>query len=123
MRVNTAIVDGGGRTTNVNQSAIPMSSADWHRVVDLAIEQLVEMDADWMVVSGTHPFDSDTGDYVEMTELFERTREAGARVALDTSGVPLERLVRSGLVNLIKPNADELARLKTCRAALTWVAD
>ena len=46
-----------------------------------------------------------------MTELFERTRAEGARVALDTSGVPLERLTKSGLVNLIKPNADELANL------------
>ena len=111
IRVNTAIVEDGGRTTNVNQSAIPMSTTDWTRVVDLAIEQLVEMDADWMCVSGVHPFNSDTGDFVDMTDLFERTREAGARVALDTSGVPLERLVTTGLVNLIKPNADELANL------------
>ena len=111
IRVNTAVVEEGGRTTNVNQSAIPMSSADWHRVVDLAIEQLIEMDADWLVVSGTHPFDSDRNDYVDMVDLFERTREAGARVALDTSGIPLERLATSGLVNLIKPNADELANL------------
>ncbi|MDH2443294.1 PfkB family carbohydrate kinase [Amnibacterium sp. CER49] len=111
IRVNTAIVEGGGRTTNVNQSAIPMSSADWARVVDLAVEQLAEMDADWLVVSGVHPFNSDTNDFVDMTDLFERTRETGARVALDTSGVPLERWTRSGLVNLIKPNADELANL------------
>jgi 1-phosphofructokinase len=111
IRVNTAIVEDGGRTTNVNQSAIPMSTTDWERVVDLTIEQIVDMDADWVCVSGTHPFNSDTGDYVEMTGLFERAREAGARVALDTSGVPLERLVTSGLVNLIKPNADELANL------------
>jgi 1-phosphofructokinase len=111
IRVNTAIVEDGGRTTNVNQGAIPISSADWQRVVDLAIEQIAEMDADWLVVSGTHPFDSDTGDYVDMMDLFERAREEGARVALDTSGVPLERWARSGLVNLIKPNADELANL------------
>jgi 1-phosphofructokinase len=111
IRVNTAIVEDGGRTTNVNQGAIPMSTADWRRVVDLAIEQLGEMDADWLVVSGTHPFDSDTGDFIDMTDLFERARAAGARVALDTSGIPLERLTRSGLVNLIKPNADELANL------------
>jgi 1-phosphofructokinase len=111
IRVNTAIVEDGGRTTNVNQSAIPMSTVDWQRVVDLAIEQLAEMDADWLVVSGVHPFNSDTGDFVDMTDLFERTRAEGARVALDTSGVPLDRLTRSGLVNLIKPNADELANL------------
>jgi 1-phosphofructokinase len=111
IRVNTAIVEDGGRTTNVNQSAIPMSTADWERVVDLTVEQVVEMDADWLCASGTHPFNSDTGDYVDMTGLFERVQEAGARVALDTSGVPLDRLVTSGLVNLIKPNADELANL------------
>lgn len=111
IRVNTAVVEDGGRTTNVNQTAIPMSTADWQRVVDLAIEQIAEMAADWLVVSGVHPFDSDTNDYIEMTGLFEQAREEGARVALDTSGVPLERLVTSGLVNLIKPNADELANL------------
>jgi 1-phosphofructokinase len=111
IRVNTAIVEDGGRTTNVNQSAIPMSTTDWNRVVDLTVEQIEDMDADWLCASGTHPFNSDTGDYVDMTRLFERVREAGARVALDTSGVPLDRLVTSGLVNLIKPNADELANL------------
>ncbi|RIX26419.1 1-phosphofructokinase family hexose kinase [Amnibacterium setariae] len=111
IRVNTAIVEDGGRTTNVNQSAIPMSTTDWNRVVDLTVEQIQDMDADWLCASGTHPFNSDTDDYVDMTGLFERVREAGARVALDTSGVPLDRLVTSGLVNLIKPNADELANL------------
>lgn len=111
IRVNTAVVEDGGRTTNVNQTAIPMSTADWQRVVDLAVEQIAEMAADWIVVSGVHPFDSDTNDYIAMTGLFERAREEGARVALDTSGIPLERLVTTGLVNLIKPNADELANL------------
>jgi 1-phosphofructokinase len=111
IRVNTAIVEDGGRTTNVNQGAIPMSSSDWARVVDLAVEQVIEMDADWLVVSGVHPYNSDTNDFVDMADLFERTRDAGARVALDTSGAPLERWTRSGLVNLIKPNADELANL------------
>ncbi len=111
IRVNTAIVEDGGRTTNVNQSAIPMSTSDWQRVVDLAVEQIEETEADWLCVSGVHPHNADTGDFVDMLELFERSREAGARVALDTSGVPLERLAASGLVNLIKPNADELAGL------------
>ena len=78
---------------------------------DLAVEQIEEIGADWLVVSGVHPFDADTADFVDMTDLFARAREAGARVALDTSGVPLERLATTGLVNLIKPNADELANL------------
>jgi 1-phosphofructokinase len=111
VRVNTAVVEDGGRTTNINQTAIPIRTADWQRVCDLSIEQIEEIGADWLVVSGVHPTDADTGDFVDMTDLFARAHEAGARVALDTSGVPLERLTTSGLVNLIKPNADELANL------------
>jgi 1-phosphofructokinase len=111
VRVNTTVVDRGGRTTNINQTAIPMSSADWGRVCDLAIEQVEESDADWLVVSGVHPTTAETGEHVDMTALFEAIRARGTRVALDTSGAPLDRWVRSGLVNLIKPNADELANL------------
>jgi 1-phosphofructokinase len=88
-----------------------MSSADWARVCDLAQEQVEENDADWLVVSGVHPQTADTSDYVDMTNLFEAVRARGTRVALDTSGPPLDHWVRSGLVNLIKPNADELANL------------
>jgi 1-phosphofructokinase len=111
VRVNTTVVDDGGHTTNINQTAIPMSAADWARVCDLALEQVEETDADWLVVSGVHPLTAETGGYVEMGELFEAVRARGTRVALDTSGPPLDRWVRSGLVNLIKPNADELANL------------
>ncbi|MCU1570686.1 MAG: PfkB domain protein [Naasia sp.] len=111
VRVNTTIVDDGGHTTNVNQTAIPMSSGDWSRVCDLAKEQVEESDADWLVVSGVHPRVSDTGEQVDLTDLFETVRARGTRVAVDTSGPALDRWVRSGLVNLVKPNADELANL------------
>ena len=111
VRVNTAVVEDGGRTTNINQSALPVSGADWQRVCDLTVEQIIETDADWLTVSGVHPFDADSGDHVSMIDLFERVKQAGARVALYTCGLPLERLTRSGLVDLIKPNADELAAL------------
>ena len=84
IRVNTAIVEDGGRTTNVNQSAIPMSTADWERVVDLTVEQIVEMDADWLCASGTHPFNSDTGDYVDMTGPVRAGRGRRARASRST---------------------------------------
>ncbi|HEY8588596.1 MAG TPA: 1-phosphofructokinase family hexose kinase, partial [Naasia sp.] len=83
VRVNTAVVDRGGRTTNINQTAIPMSAADWTRVCDLAIEQVEETDADWLVVSGVHPQLAETGEYLDMTALFEAVRGRGTRVALD----------------------------------------
>jgi 1-phosphofructokinase len=111
VRVNTTVVEADGQTTNINQQAVPISGGDWNRVCDLTVEQLEEMDADWLVVSGMHPINTDTGDFVELTALFERARELGVRVAVDTSGPTLTRWGRSPLVNLIKPNADELATL------------
>lgn len=111
VRVNTTVVERGGRTTNFNQQAIPLSPEDWHNVIETTLEQVSDMNADWLVVSGRHPMMSDTGLPIDLSELFARAREMGARVGLDTSGPELKHWGRSGEVNLIKPNADELASL------------
>ena len=111
VRVNTTVVEGGGRTTNINQTPIPMSDEDWHNVIELTLEQVSDMSADWLVVSGMHPKMTDTGNPIDLSDLYSRAREHGTRVGLDTSGPELKRWARSGLVNLIKPNADELASL------------
>ena len=111
VRVNTTVVERGGRTTNINQQAIPFSEEDWRNVVELTLEQVSDMNADWLVVSGMHPKMTDTGVPIDLSELFARAREMGARVGLDTSGPELKHWGRSGEVNLIKPNADELASL------------
>jgi len=111
VRVNTTVVEKGGRTTNINQQAIPFSEEDWRNVVETTLEQVSDMNADWLVVSGMHPKMSDTGLPINLSELFQRARDLGARVGLDTSGPELKHWARSGEVNLIKPNADELASL------------
>ncbi|MEY4997574.1 MAG: hypothetical protein RLY59_978 [Actinomycetota bacterium] len=111
VRVNTTVVERGGRTTNINQQAIPFTQEDWHNVVETTLEQVSDMNADWLVVSGMHPKMIDTGLPIDLSELFARARDLGARVGLDTSGPELKHWGRSGEVNLIKPNADELASL------------
>ena len=111
VRVNTTVVERGGRTTNINQNPYPFSAEDWRSVVELTLEQVSDMSADWLVVSGMHPKMSEDGQPIDLTELFDRAREMGARVGLDTSGPELMHWSRSGHVNLIKPNADELASL------------
>jgi 1-phosphofructokinase len=111
VRVNTTVVERGGRTTNINQQAIPFTTEDWHNVVETTLEQVSDMNADWLVVSGMHPKMIDTGLPIDLSELFARARDLGARVGLDTSGPELKHWGRSGEVNLIKPNADELASL------------
>lgn len=111
VRVNTTVVESGGRTTNINQTPIPMSDDDWQNVVELTLEQVSDMNADWLVVSGMHPKMTATGLPIDLSEMYARARDMGARVGLDTSGPELKTWARSGFVNLIKPNADELASL------------
>ena len=111
VRVNTTVVESGGRTTNINQTPIPMSDEDWQNVVELTLEQVSDMSADWLVVSGMHPKMTSTGNPIDLGELYTRAQKMGARVGLDTSGPELKHWARSGFVNLIKPNADELASL------------
>ena len=111
VRVNTTVVEQGGRTTNINQQAIPFSEEDWHNVVNLTLENVSDMNADWMVVSGRHPLMANSTSAIDLTELFEQARDLGARTGLDTSGPEFKKWARSGLVNVIKPNADELASL------------
>lgn len=111
IRVNTTVVERGGRTTNFHQTAIPFSEEDWQAVVETTLERVSDMSADWLVISGTHPKMIASGLPIDLTELMTRASDLGTRVALDTSGPELKRWGRSGLVNLIKPNADELASL------------
>lgn len=111
IRVNTQILEPSGRTTNINQKAVPIPAADWDEVVAMTIREIQSLGADWLVVSGSVPKVTETGEPVGFEALFAETRRLGTRIALDTSGASLERLVRSEHVNLIKPNADELATL------------
>lgn len=112
IRVNTTVVErSNGRTTNFNQHAVPINTADWHRVCDLAAAEVEALNADWLVVSGMQPINPDTNEYVEMEELFTLARNQGSRVAIDTSGPTLKTWARNPLVSLIKPNCDELASL------------
>lgn len=111
MRVNTAVLEKSGRTTNVNQQAVPIPERDWEAVVDMTIGEIQSLHADWLVVSGSVPRHPETGEKVDFTRLFTEVRRLGTRIAFDSSGSSLEHWAKSGLVDLIKPNADEIATL------------
>ncbi|SJM69940.1 1-phosphofructokinase family hexose kinase [Gulosibacter sp. 10] len=111
MRVNTAVLERNGRTTNVNQKAVPIPERDWEAVVDMTIREIESLRADWLVVSGSIPKHPENGEKCDLARLFAEARRLGTRVAFDSSGSSLDKWTRSGLVNLIKPNADELATL------------
>ncbi|NLT26090.1 MAG: hypothetical protein GXX90_05510 [Microbacteriaceae bacterium] len=111
MRVNTQVLERSGRTTNVNQQAVAIPQRDWEAVIDMTIGEIESLHADWLVVSGSVPRHPENDEKVDFTRLFTEARRLGTRVAFDSSGSSLDQWARSGLVDLIKPNADEMATL------------
>jgi 1-phosphofructokinase len=109
LRVSTTIVEKDGPTTKVNESPRPLSQQDWNAVLDLTERTVRDSQAKWLVVAGALPVYKDTGTFVDLEPLFERMAALDVRVALDTSGEPLNYWARRGLASIIKPNAEELA--------------
>ena len=109
LRVSTTIVEHNGPTTKVNESPRPLSEQDWNAIVELTERTVRENNAQWLVVAGALPLVKSTNKFVDLTTIFDRMDALGVRVALDTSGEPLNFWARSGRAAIIKPNAEELA--------------
>ncbi len=105
-RTNVKLVDAGARTTtDINGIGLAPSAEDVAALLD-RVEAMAK-DHDWVVLAGSLPEGAPDAIYAA---LIAGCLRAGARVALDTSGVPLAR----GLAahpTLVKPNSDELAAL------------
>lgn len=110
-RVNTSIIDDSGATTKVNAPTPPLRPEAWDALVSTALDELDRLRAGWLVVSGTVPELTD-GSPADPGPLLAGAAQRGVRVAVDSSGPALERLLAASAdVRLIKPNADELAEL------------
>jgi len=109
LRVSTTIIENVGTTTRITEPPRPLTAEDWAACIDLTEQTVIENGAKWLVVAGAHPVDKYTGEFIDMTPLFDRMDALGVRVALDTSGKPLSTWARSGRAAIIKPNCEELA--------------
>jgi 1-phosphofructokinase len=109
IRVSTTVLEVGGTTTKINEAPKPLTSAEWQKVIELTEATVVENDAKWLVIAGALPIDQSTGTFVDLHPIFERMKNLGVRVALDTSGDPLAYWVRQGDAAILKPNSEELA--------------
>ena len=89
LRVSTTIIENHGTTTRITEPPRPLTAEDWAAVVDLTERTVLENNAKWLVVAGAHPVDKYTGEFIDLSPLFDRMDKIGVRIALDTSGKPL----------------------------------
>ena len=108
IRVNITVLEEGGRTTKINEEAPALSSAEWAGLVETTLSLAGDNRSPWILVAGTIPACSDAPS-LQLEDVFDTAHRQGILVGLDTSGAPLRDLARSGLPDLIKPNAPELA--------------
>ncbi len=106
-RVNITVTEPDGTTTKFNDPGHEFSSD----VLDRLGERLLARSQGhgWVVLSGSLPPGAPVGWYADLTA---QLKQAGRRVAVDTSGKPLIEVVGAAAkADLLKPNAEELASL------------
>ncbi|MEV8527503.1 1-phosphofructokinase family hexose kinase [Streptomyces sp. NPDC052000] len=117
-RRTLAVVDAtSGDTTQLNEPGPLVSPAEWGAFLS-TYERLLA-DADAVALCGSLPPGLPVGAYAQ---LVRRARTAKVPVLLDTSGEPLRRGI-AARPDLVKPNADELARLTGSREPLRAARD
>ena len=107
LRVNITITEPDGTTTKLNSPGPHVTPAVLTGLTDALRRRAGS--ADWIVLAGSLP----PGAPVEWyADLVAALREAGARIAVDTSDAPLRALVErlpASAPHLMKPNGEELA--------------
>ncbi|GAB3144714.1 1-phosphofructokinase [Amycolatopsis stemonae] len=104
-RSNITLVEADGTTTKINEPGPEISSAELATLERRAVELAAR--AEWLVCCGSLPAGVPEDFYARLTGL---ARQAGAKVAVDTSGAPLAAACASG-PDVLKPNLDELTEL------------
>jgi len=102
-RTCAAVVElgGGASSTDLYEPATPFSTAEWESFADVA-RTVVADHRPWVAVSGSLPAGV-SADHV--ARLVSELRDAGARVAVDSSGDGLRAL--APLADLVKVNRAE----------------
>ncbi|NDR55222.1 1-phosphofructokinase [Aliiruegeria sabulilitoris] len=106
-RTNVKIVDPQGDTvTDLNFPGIHAVAGDLAAVAG-RLQTALQCGLDWVALCGSLPAGIEADAYAELTRI---ARAGGAKVALDTSGTPLE-LALAAQPDIIKPNIAELSEL------------
>ncbi|MDR3708670.1 MAG: 1-phosphofructokinase [Capsulimonadaceae bacterium] len=103
-RTGIKIVDPNtGQTTDINLPGQEATSAD----MEILRQQMRSLDSEWVVLAGSVPPGVPAGVYRDLVVML---KQQGRRVALDTSGDPLQLAIDSG-ADVLKPNVAELSDL------------
>jgi len=112
VRSNITITEPDGTTTKLNEPGPTLSDSDEQALIDLVVAS--SRRAEWLVLAGSLPPGLHDDFYARVVRAVRASAQPGTapRIAVDSSGVPLAALLASGVgVDLIKPNAEELAEL------------
>jgi 1-phosphofructokinase len=104
-RANVSIVEPDGTTTKINEPGVALDPGELRAVTDAVIER-VRPD-DWVVTAGSIAPGQDPEVYAAIGHA---ARAAGARWAVDTSGVALAASL-TARPDLVKPNREELSEV------------
>jgi len=104
-RSNITLVEADGTTTKINEPGPEISPAELVALERRAVELAGR--GEWLVCCGSLPAGVPDDFYARLTRL---AHDAGAKVAVDTSGAPLAAACAGG-PDLLKPNLDELIEL------------
>ncbi|MFF4231173.1 1-phosphofructokinase family hexose kinase [Streptomyces sp. NPDC001820] len=116
-RTLAVVDDASGDTTQLNEAGPTVSPAEWAAFLSSYDSLLREARA--VALCGSLPPGIHVGAYAQ---LVRRAHAADVPVLLDTSGEPLRRGI-AARPDLVKPNADELARLTGSREPLRAARD
>ncbi|HWC22160.1 MAG TPA: 1-phosphofructokinase family hexose kinase [Flexivirga sp.] len=104
-RINIAAVTPDGTTTKLNEAGPQMTGDEVEALLAATLD--AASPGDWVVGCGSLAPGAPIGVYAD---LVGRARDLGARVAIDSSGMPFSDAV-AAKPSLIKPNHEELAEL------------
>ena len=110
IRSNITITEPDGTTTKINEPGPTLDATDELALIDLVASHCRH--AEWLVLAGSLP-PGLSEDFYALVIRAVRSQVADApRIAVDSSGHPLAALIDSGVgVDLVKPNAEELAEV------------
>ncbi|MBT0567910.1 1-phosphofructokinase family hexose kinase [Williamsia sp. CHRR-6] len=115
VRNNVTITEPDGTTTKINLPGTRLAPSELDALTELVLQ--TGADATWVALCGSLPPGVPAAWY---RDLAEQLASQVARVAVDTSGAPLlavAQAAHAGHIDLIKPNAEELAEISGTDAA------